>query len=398
MSLEDSWDSTGGTDDGPLWGAQWSGDEGTITTGALPDDFDPHDFDQVLARLGYTPGEIRMELASASRWEQRSAVRDDDGRKTGEMTSVYLNAYKYKAVRNALCVNLPALYAEVRATRPGKPKPKPTGRTGSGTIVICYSDIQMGKTDHIGGLKEILERLDDKREALENHLDNSEFSHIVFADAGDAIEGFDNVSSQARTNCLSLMDQVDVAATEMWKFIRLCSSYAPVDVLSIPSNHCRWARGKDLIGKTTDDWGLHINKRLERQNDPDQGGPGLPVTFHRSKEWEETLQFDIGKTRLGLVHGHQASSPDKVKDWWAKMTHAGVLDCDILVSGHYHFPSLRPSGKNPRTGRSKWHIQASTLDNGSSWVRNKFGEDGEPALTVFRIDEDGFDVRGFSLL
>ena len=70
----------------------------------------------------------------------------------------------------------------------------------------------------------------------------------------------------------------------------------------------------------------------------------------------------------------------------------------MLVTGHFHFPSFQPSGRDPVTGKSSYHIQASTLDNGSSWVANKMGEDGDPALTAFIMDRDGFDVRSFALL
>lgn len=73
------------------------------------------------------------------------------------------------------------------------------------------------------------------------------------------------------------------------------------------------------------------------------------------------------------------------------------MDCDVLLTGHFHFPSFRPSGRTAG-GRPKYHIQASTLDNGSAWVRNKMGEDGDPALTVFVMDEGGLDVRSFTLL
>lgn len=390
MSLEDEWDKTAESGEtGPSWGAQWSGNEGTLTTGALPDDFDPHDFDQVLTRLGYDPGEIRMELVSASRWEQRSAVRDDDGRRTGEMTSTYLNAYKYRAVKNALCVNLPALYAEVRRSRPASKKPAPTGRTA----VVCWADVQCGKVDRLGGLEELLHRLEDKRDSLKRWLKAASVDRVVVADVGDIVEGFENISTQTRTNCLSLMDQVDVAATEFWKTIRLAEKFAPVDVLSIPSNHCQWRKGKSLVGKPTDDWGLHINQRLERLNEE----AGLDVAFHRPPDWEETLQFDIRGTRLGLAHGHQATNPDRIKDWWAKMNQYGVLDCQVLLTGHFHHFTMRPSGKTV-DGRSKWHIQAPTLDNGSAWVRNKMGEDGEPGLLVFLIDDEGFDLSGMSIL
>jgi hypothetical protein len=391
MSLEDCWDGTGSADEsGPSWRADWDGAEGTITTGAVADSFNPHDFSDVLNQLGYDPTGIRMELVSASRWEQRSAVRDDEGRKTGEMTSVYLNAYKYKAERDALCVNLPALYAEVhRKKRTPVRKSVPTGRTA----VVCWADIQTGKVDELGGLEALLDRLEDKRASLKRWLKEAKVDRVVIADVGDIVEGFENIPSQARTNCLSLMDQVDVAATEFWKTIRLCERFGPVDVLSIPSNHAQWRRGKNLVGKPTDDWGLHISQRLERLN----GEAGLDITFHRPGEWDETLQFDIRGTRLGLAHGHQANSPDRVKDWWSKMTHGGVLDCQVLLTGHFHHFSMRPSGKTT-DGRSRWHIQAPTLDNGSSWVRNKYGEDGSPGLCVFIIDDNGFDLSGVAIL
>lgn len=392
MSLEDAWDDAGGAepdDAGPLWRAEWSGDEGTITTGALPDDFNPHDFGAVLAELGYGPDEIRMELVSATRWEQRTAVRGGDGRKTGEWERAWLNAYRYRATRNALTADLPALYAAVRSSKPSRAEPKPTGRTA----VVCWADIQVGKVDHLGGLQEMLERLESKRGELRRWLRAARVEHVVVADVGDIVEGFENVSSQRRTNCLSLMDQVDVAATEFWRTIKLCERFGPVDVLSIPSNHCQWRKGKGLLGKPTDDWGLHINRRLERLNEE----AGLRVSFHRPPEWEETLAFKVQGTTLGVAHGHQANRPEAVKDWWAKMTHAGVLDCSVLLTGHFHFASLRPHGRDA-TGKARWHIQASTLDNGSAWVRNKMGDDGDPALTVFVIDGDGFDVKSFALL
>jgi len=390
VSLEDSWQETEGSDD-PLWRADWQGDTGTITTGVLPDGFDPHNFDEVLSRLGYAPGEIGMELVSASRWEQRTAVRDDDGRKTGEMVSNYLNAYKYKAVRNAFTVNLPALYAQVKTSRPSKREPKPTGRSA----VVCWADIQVGKTDHLGGLEELLQRLEDKRGALKDWLKDEGVDHVVVADVGDIVEGFENVSSQARTNCLSLMDQIDVAATEFWRTIKLCEKFGPVDVLSIPSNHCQWRKGRGLVGKPGDDWGLHISKQLEKLNIE----AGLRVDFHRpDSDWNEGMTFPVGGGVIGLAHGHQASGPKGVVPWWIKQKHYGRLCCDVLVTGHFHFPSFQPSGRDPVTGKSSYHIQASTLDNGSSWVANKMGEDGDPALTAFIMDRDGFDVRSFALL
>lgn len=356
---------------------EWDGEQGFIQTGGEDDTFNPDDFIGVLQKYGRDP---RKEQIVGTRRE--SHWQRWDGK--------WLTAYRYHLAPKMESVDLPALYAEVAKTKPHPLKPK----VADATVVVCWADIQTGKSDHLGELKEQLERLDEKRAALDVYLKRAKFDHIVVADCGDLIEGYENFPAQTRTNTLSLMDQVDVAATEFWKTLRLCERHAPVDVLSVPSNHCGWRKGKDLVGKTSDDWGLHISKRLERQNED----AGLRLTFHRSEEWMETLQFDIRGTRLGLAHGHQANNPDQVKTWWAKMSHAGVLDCDVLLTGHFHFASLRPSGKNATTQRSKWHIQAPTLDNGSAWVRNKYGEAGDPALAVFQINDEGFDLQSFGLL
>jgi hypothetical protein len=363
---------------------EWDGSSGFIQTGAEGADFNPENFADILERFGFDADRVQiMGNTRVSRWQ----------RFDGE----WLSAYRFHLAPRLEAIDLPALYAEVARTK-AKPQLKP--RAGDATVVVCWADVQVGKVDELGGIRELLERLDEKRENLHAYLRRSHFDHIVVADCGDIIEGFSNFPAQYRTNALSLMDQVDVAAVEFWKTIRLCERHAPVDVLSCPSNHCAWRReGKNLAGKTTDDWGLHINKRLERHNEE----VGLRVAFHRPEDWCETLQFDIRGTRLGLAHGHQVSSPDQIKTWWAKMTHAGVLNCDVLLTGHFHFASLRPSGRTQlrygeHPSRPKWHIQAPTLDNGSSWVRNKYGEDGDPALCVFQINAEGFDTGGFALL
>jgi hypothetical protein len=342
-------------------------------------------WDDALRKLGVDPEFFMVvgDTIRVSSWQQSKALEDG----TRDLVTLYSYAGQITSRREA--VNLPALYAEVARTKHRPIKSK----TGAATLVVCWADIQTGKVDHLGTTADLLERLELKRVELETHLRKTPFDRIVVADVGDIVEGIENTSSQLATNDLSLMDQIDVAATELWKTIRLCARFAPVDVLSIPSNHAQLRRGKGLIGKPTDDWGLHISKRLEHLN----AEVGLPVTFHRPADWEETLTFDVRGTRLGLAHGHQATSPDRVRDWWAKMGHAGVMNCDILLTGHYHFVNVRPSGRN-HAGKLKWHLQAPTLDNGSAWVNNTIGEDGDPALMVFAIDDDGFAMSGLSLL
>ena len=382
----------------------FDGTAGTLTTGALTTA--PADYNELLRQFGYDPEQVEIVGdPRVSRWQQRAR---DKG--TGQFTTEWLSAYKFQIRTRAEELDLPALYAAVEATTARKAKSKAKdakGKKAKGkakgsaprpgrAVVVAWADVQTGKVDHLGGVPELLERLEDKRARLREYLERERPGNIIVADAGDLIEGFDNVASQMRMNGLSLMDQVDIAAVELWKTLELCAEFAPVELLSIPSNHCAWRKSgsKELAARPGDDWGLHINLRLERQNQQ----AGLDATFTRAEPWEETLVTDVHGTRLGLAHGHQVSNPDQVKNWWAKMTHSGAMDCHVLLTGHFHFPSLRPSGRDGATGKARWHIQASTLDNGSAWVRNKMGEDGDPALTVFAIDSDGFDVRSYALL
>lgn len=369
----------------PTASTEFDGATGFIETGAISNA--PTSDEELLRAFGYDPERVQIVgHPKISKWQQRARIRG-----TNEYETAWLSAYKFTIAAKGFDCDLPALYAEARATK-AKPVKPPTGES---TVVVCWADIQTGKVDELGGLTELLTRLDQKRVALDAYLKRAKFDAIILADVGDIIEGFSNFPAQHRTNCLSLMDQVDVAATEFWKTIKVCAKHAPVDVLSIPSNHCAWRREGKAAGRPSDDWGLHISRRLQTLNDE----VGLPVTFHRSAEWAETLSFEVRpEIRLGLAHGHQSSSPDAVKTWWAKMSHAGVLDVDVLLTGHFHFASLRPSGRDHTTGRARWHIQAPTLDNGSAWVTNKYGSDGDPALAVFAINNDGFDVQSFALL
>ena len=364
---------------------EFDGGEGFIQTGAMPDA--PSDYDALLREFGYNPEVVQIVgHPRVSRWQQRSRIRG-----TSEYETTWLSAYKFAISACGFSVDLPALYNEVRNT-----KHKPVSHdTDEASIVVCFADVQVGKCDHLGGVAELLTRLNEKRAALKDYLKRGKFDHIVVTDVGDIIEGFSNFPAQHRTNGLSLMKQVDVAATEFWKVIRLCAQYAPVDVLSIPSNHCAWRREGKNAGKPTDDWGLHISERLEQLNQE----AGLPVTFHRPPEWKEFLTFPIRDTVLGLAHGHQANNPNQIIPWWQKVGASSELAlADILLTGHFHYFKMQASGRNPYTGKPKYHIQCPTLDNGSAWVANKMGEDGDPGMCVFRITDDGLDLSGVRVL
>lgn len=308
-----------------------------------------------------------------------------------DMFSNRMSAVPKKRTVTAATIDLPALYAEVARTK----TPAPIRDNGNRTHVVSWADMQLGKVGSRGGTDALIRRLEQKRAALRAHFEKSGVTHSVFVDAGDPLEGFENVASQMFTNDVSLPDQTDLAAVEMWKTLALMAEYGPVDAVAVPSNHGAWRNGKQTLGKPCDDWGLAIQKRLKFQADL----IGLPVTFHRPAEWDESVALDVRGVRLGVHHGHQTAE-DRMMDWWAGQQHGAqaTADCDILLTGHYHHLRVQPSGRSKRTGRSKWWLQSPTLDNGSDWFRNHAGDDSDPGLLVFDITDEGFDLSSLTIL
>jgi hypothetical protein len=362
--------------------ATWDGNSGEITSEGLKGD---PNYDQLLIDHGHDPllveifGPIRQ-----SRWQV--------ARKGGE--SEWLTSFRFniqtKATANS--INLPALFAEAKKT---KVKTLPT-RTGE-ALVVVWADPQTGKTDVLGGTPELIARIEEKLAKLKVYIKTQKTATAYFLNAGDSIEGFENTSSQSFTNDLSLQDQLDLETTFEFSFLRLLrDTHNEVTSATVGSNHCAWRSGKGTLGRPKDDWGLYIQRQHQRLSDE----LGMGIKFYEPEPHSDSLALDINGTIVGLVHGHQAR-PGKFTEYLKGQIHnAGPLAMsDIQISGHFHSLIIQPSGRNVYTGKPKWHIQAPTLDNGSSWFKNgSNGASSDPGLLVFTIGADGLNLQSLTVL
>ena len=159
-------------------------------------------------------------------------------------------------------------------------------------------------------------------------------------------------------------------------------------VVTVPSNHTAWRRGKDYLGRPGDDYGIdcHLAVSEALARDP----RFQHVSWVVPDDWEVSVAVDVRGARVGVVHGHQKSRPEQIPDWWRGQSHGTqpVHDATILVHGHWHHLRVTPSG-NTADGRSRWVFMAPAMDNGSDWFRNSTGEDSEPGLLTFTIDNAG---------
>lgn len=333
--------------------------------------------EDILRQLGYDPDQI--EVLSTSQWGKEQP----DG--------TWLRSYYFKHRPRTATLDLPALYA---AARKRSTKPSVPGNTEQGTVV-ALSDVQAGKTGARGGTPELIDRLVEKREKLAAHLKTRKPASTVLAEVGDLFEGFESGGNPMFTNDLSLAQQMDLAATEVFEFVKLMAKHGHVDVVAVPSNHTAWRKSKQQLGRPSDDLGLQVHRFVERE----ARAAGIDATWTYPAPYDESVTIDVHGTTIGVVHGNQFA-PGKAAEWWGKQTHGGqpVGAADILLTGHYHHLSVIPTGRNPYTGRSKWWLQCPTLDNGSDWFRNIAGDDSDPGLLVFDVDSDGFNLSSLSVL
>jgi hypothetical protein len=304
----------------------------------------------------------------------------------------WLTSYRFHIRGRVEKVDLPALFAEAKKRKSKQPAP-----TSGSALVVVWADPQTGKTDIRGGTVDLIARVQERLEKLTNYAKKMKTTEAYFLNAGDPIEGFENTSGQLHTNDLSLMDQVDMEATLEWQALTLLTKqHGKVVSAVVPSNHGAWRSGKGQLGTAADDWGIFIQKQHAKLAEASK----LEIDFVRPDEHSETLVLDIQGTMVGLAHGHRAKSPDAVPNWWAGQVHGGqpLAHADVLVTGHYHHLRFQPTGRNPFTGKSKWWLQAPTLDNGSSWYRNTSGSDSDPGLLVFVVDENGFNLSSLTVL
>ncbi len=333
--------------------------------------------DEILRQWGYDPEQI--EILSTSQWRKEQP----DGS--------WLTSYYFKHRPKAAALDLPALYAAA-AKRPRKQLVK----VDSDRIkVVVLSDVQAGKVGARGGTPELIDRLAEKREKLAALLRNSKPSRTVLVEAGDIFEGFESSGNPMFTNDLSLAQQMDLAATEVYEFVNVMHRHGRVDVMTCTSNHTAWRKGKQQLGRPSDDLGLHVHRTVEKV----ANAARLDAHWHYPAPYDESMILDVAGTTVGLVHGNQFS-PMQAPLWWAKQQHGGqpIGAADILVTGHYHQFLALPTGRNPYTGRTKWWLQAPTVDNASDWFRNIAGDDSDPGLLVFDITTEGFDLQSLTVL
>ena len=205
------------------------------------------------------------------------------------------------------------------------------------------------------------------------------------------IENIYSTSSQLATNDLDLPHQVEAAMHVMLSGIQMLAPLAPsLKYVAVSSNHgAHRIAQKQPAGDVHADYGLVVAKMLGHALKLNEAAFGH-VEVITPLPYMESLAFDTNGSRIGVVHGHQAGSADKLGEWWKGQSHGHMPtgDARILISGHWHSMRVQQSGD------ARWILVGPSSDRGSSWFTNSRGESSESGmLTFLTANNEWSDIR-----
>lgn len=268
----------------------------------------------------------------------------------------------------------------------------PEKRAYQGTgFVLMPTDLQVGKVDIAGGTAETAEQVLRSFARAAEIIKEERPRQVAMVDAGDVIENVFNTSSQLGTNDRDLPHQVVEAMFLMQQGIQMLAPHTrDLRYAAVSSNHGAFRTGpKAPGGDAHADYGLAVAKMLGNalKLNPQAFGH---VTVQTPEPHMESLAFDIAGTGIGALHGHQASSADKIGDWWKgqALGRLPVAEADILLVGHWH--SLRVQ----QAGDGRWIFVGPASDRGSSWFTNIKGDSATSGmLSFFTANGQWSDMR-----
>lgn len=248
------------------------------------------------------------------------------------------------------------------------------------TRIVGLSDEQLGKVDKRGGTTAFFERLAVLLAELDAEMTERPCEDAVILLGGDLVEGFENTAQQSHTNDLSHPEMLRVARAYLTEAItRIASRHERTRVLAVPSNHGAWRRGKDNLGKPSDDYGLDCVRAVAEALAMSERWSH--VEFIEPDEWGVSVAVQVRDDVLALTHGHVGTSgPTSFEKWFAGQTFGDspIAGATIVVSGHFHHRRYNPLGNIGN--RERVHIQLPALDGGSSWFENATGQWSEPGI------------------
>lgn len=331
---------------------------------------------------------LEKEGLSPDEWQVTGFRRSEWTSPTGDTLESVRFSFSRVAPESSSSLVLPDLDDLHKSVKKAKTKKPKKVESNGLTVVGMLADPQVGKHDLNGGTERILQNLEESLDKWVDYIKTHKPEEIILLDLGDAIENFECVASEERTNDLSLTEQLRVWRRVFWSWIYTAASLAPkVKVASVPSNHCQVRRGKNRMGHPDDDYGIEILTQVADMASvyPEKYGH---VEFYTPQGYSESLTItSVSGKVVGAAHGHQVSKPDALEGWLARQAlgENPVSYADLVAFGHFHHLTVREYGRN------KTYFIAPSSDPGSYWYSNNSGNYSKNGVLTLTLDESGWD-------
>jgi len=265
-----------------------------------------------------------------------------------------------------------------------KPKPKKKPVKDSKTFVICLSDFQIGKA----GTSNVVDRFVDYIDKTVDHIKTLQkyenINQVLYAGLGDIVEGCTGFyPMQEFTVELDARQQQKVARRMIYRLIKETLPLFDKGLVAfIAGNHSENRKGNKAYTTFGDSKDVMLAEELQEIF---KEAPAYKDKLDfMIPENELSLTFEISDVVISMIHGHQLRSGTnaqaKQRNWLANqsLSRNAISDCDILLSGHFHFFSAYETS-------SRLLLQSTTIDEGSDWYENTMGDKSRAGLTTLVI-------------
>lgn len=358
----------------------------TIYVPGVPEAKTQEEFNSIIADLGVPiPDGFELQLVEA-RKNMHAWTRDSEHQELAVTRPNWTYRFKVVPVSGTLSKADVAELGE--AVLRAKPFTPAKTATAGGCYIAGLADFQVGKgSNGDGGTDALIERFTRQLSQIVADFKASGASSILILDLGDnSCENEHNTSSQLGTNDLQFVDQLRVWQRMLLKITtELAKTCGDVTVAGVPSNHSQHRHNGKAVGDAHNDYGLLAISNLQDALglNPEAFGH---VKFAYPEPHKETLAVEVAGTVVGLAHGHQSGSPDKIPDFISKQI-AGrqpLQYADIILTGHFHHLRVQNIVGN------RWWFQGPANDAGSAWFTNRSGEFSSPGILTLVVNDGGW--------
>jgi hypothetical protein len=261
--------------------------------------------------------------------------------------------------------------------------------TGTKAFCVFIGDSQTGKPDG-GGVDAVVERLTGMVERVkarytELRQRGHDLGTLVVVFVGDLGEGCDgHYEMQTFGVELDRRDQNKVNRRLIRNALMEWSQdFTDVLVTAVGGNHGENRKEGKAFTSFNDNDDVAV---VEQVAEILAANPIYDHVRFALPRGELSLCVEACGTRIGVAHGHQANSPDKIVDFWMGQDFGKqpLWTADLLVTGHFHHYRFEEAV----TGR--WWLQVPPLECESTWYVNRKGRTSSPGIaTVVTHRPDG---------